>query len=112
MILGERMSLWSVGKGIIWSYWRGKLYTARAKSGQGHRSLHVANSIPTDGEAFDRVPRGRALVTDRYKLIEVVSPGAGDHIANDCYRAIIQHLGLEGREDEVEVLEPNWDSAA
>jgi hypothetical protein len=105
------MSLWSVGRGIVWSWFRGKLYTARAKSGQGHRSLHVANSIPVTGEAFDRVPRGRALVTDKYKLIEVVSTGPHDHLQNETYNALIAHLGLKGQEDKVQVLEPGWDSA-
>jgi hypothetical protein len=107
------MPLWSVGKGIVWSWHRGRLYTERSASGKGHRSLHVRCSIPIHDGAFEKVPRGRALVTDKFKVIEVVNLGEDNkHLTDEIFKALIQELQLEGFEKEILVLEPGWDSEA
>jgi hypothetical protein len=103
------MPIWSVSKGVVWSFHGGKLYTATARSGEGHRTLHVHNSLPVDGPAFDAIQRGRALITKKYKVIEVVSLGRHEHLQNAAHDAILKHFGLP-KDTEVLVLEPGWDN--
>lgn len=103
------MSLWSFQTGIIWSFYKGRLYTARMREGMAHESLHVKHSLPITGAAFDAVERGRALFTDKAKFIEVVSTGRHEHISNQCYGAILKHFGHDPQATEVTLLEPNWD---
>ena len=103
------MALWSFQKGLIWSFHNGTLYTSRMSQGMAHQSLHVKHGLPVQGQAFDAVQRGRALFTDKFKAIEVVSTGRHEHITNACYDAIVKHFGLDPKTTEVQLLEPGWD---
>ena len=109
--------IWSIHKGITWSFYQGKLFSATAKSGEGHRKLHNHNSLPLHGTSFDRVERGRAAAykarngTDKTKLvIEVVSLGVNEHLSNGAYEALLKHFGLSESQIEIEINEPGWDN--
>jgi hypothetical protein len=101
--------IWSVHKGIKFSYCdkRKKLFTEPAKGGMDHKAIHVKHNLPVSGPEFDAVVRGRVLMTQTYKVIEVISLGRYEHTPNHIYNAILDLYGL-ARDTEVMLLEPKW----
>ncbi len=108
--------IWTINKGIKWSFHKGTLYISTTKRGVGHPELHVAFSLPVGGAEFDAVERGRAAAFKskdggKTKLtIEVVSLGRNEHLTNGAYKAILKHFALDENEIDIEILEPGWDS--